>query len=692
MASATLKSQLFDKLHPDHNTGADDAGRGPVEITPSLALAVSVLYMMSVDGEIMDEESSQLQSIIGGNDVLLHRAIRYVQAHEVDTFLAQAPAVLTPQHKLCILTNVCDSLLSDGDMADVELALFDRMLKAFGHTVQSFKPYQQAIAIKHNKSVLGAFDPDTLDVGTLTPHLAFAAALLYMMAADGSIEQEEIGQLQAVVAEFSGLQKVALHYVRVVKMNQFLREAPKLLNAQSKLCILTNVCDSLLSDGRIEKVEQTLFNRMLSAFGHTETSFAPFFDTMAIKNDKPAPDREIEERELHLRVAAEKQGEIEADHLNAVSAPGDTLHAKSGAADAANQEAWVRAEAANDVENRVQHTMHENVQKVSEGFGQSDNLAKIGQNAAEQENIQKIAADPEGVNLQQIDDTRQAQNLQKVENASDAPNLQQVDTTAAGTNRQQLDSIVDAANRQQIAPEAPIAHRQKMTDVAAAPNVQQLDAPAQIKNQQKLATADTAANRQALGAENLADTRARKPGALTQGVNRQLLAQDDVAMGEIPQEVRVQNLYGAIDDLNKKLDQFEKENKSFLKNVIDIPSVQIEREWLGLPFEDEPTNQQLLTSNLANHAIPVLLTSESEVKTIASVEVVPPLLDEADLCEIDSFVHNAVHADGGPVSADPSEDVQTSESLGQGGYDLMALGIRFATGAALLVGPSMGVW
>ena len=48
--------------------------------------------------------------------------------------------------------------------------------------------------------MMGLFDMFKGDKGEeMTPHFAFATSLLYMMGADGEMDQEEIGQLLAVI-------------------------------------------------------------------------------------------------------------------------------------------------------------------------------------------------------------------------------------------------------------------------------------------------------------------------------------------------------------------------------------------------------------------------------------------------------------------------------------------------------------
>lgn len=83
---------------------------GSVHLTPYLSLVVAIVYMMVADGEISDKESSQLQSITGGDRQVLRRALAYAERHSVEQYLSDADEFLNDADRLCILLNVCDSL------------------------------------------------------------------------------------------------------------------------------------------------------------------------------------------------------------------------------------------------------------------------------------------------------------------------------------------------------------------------------------------------------------------------------------------------------------------------------------------------------------------------------------------------------------------------------------------------------
>ena len=122
-------------------------------MTPKMALGASLLYMMSADGNVEQEEIGQLVSVLGGDRAALDNALKYVRKSNVDTFLQTAPGILSEPQKRCILINLCDSLLADGSAAHTEQALFGRFLTAFGFSEDAFRPHFETIALKNDKSV-----------------------------------------------------------------------------------------------------------------------------------------------------------------------------------------------------------------------------------------------------------------------------------------------------------------------------------------------------------------------------------------------------------------------------------------------------------------------------------------------------------------------------------------------------------
>ena len=259
---------------------------GHMELSPPLILTAAILYMMSADGEVEESETSRLQSVLGGHPELLACALSYTQSVPIDTFLAEAAAALSTMDKLCILINVCDSFLADGVADEAELALFARISESFGISLSVFEPFLKTIQIKNDKAPLGPYSAELASTpqGGISHHLALAAGMLYMMAADGTITAEEIGCLQTAIGSYDGLKSLAVKYISKVKSAQFLKDIAPRLPADVRTLILINACDTMLADGVVAPAEKTLFLNMLAVFGYTEKSFAPHYKALHIKN------------------------------------------------------------------------------------------------------------------------------------------------------------------------------------------------------------------------------------------------------------------------------------------------------------------------------------------------------------------------------------------------------------------------
>lgn len=135
------------------------------QMTPHKAFAVALFYTMAADGEMDPEEVGHLLSVIGGsreggsigvganNQALLNSAMKYVRSHTPDQFLAEATPLLTTAQRLCILMNLVDSALADGEAEPEERAFFDKTQTAFGISDEEFRPYFQVLMMKSDRSV-----------------------------------------------------------------------------------------------------------------------------------------------------------------------------------------------------------------------------------------------------------------------------------------------------------------------------------------------------------------------------------------------------------------------------------------------------------------------------------------------------------------------------------------------------------
>lgn len=414
-----------------------------VHLTPYLTLACALLYMMASDGHLGEQESSHLQGVLGGDDKVLAYALHYVQSVPLEKFLIDAPEVLSTKDKWCILTNVSDALLADGDADEAELALLSQLISAFGVPEKAFKTSLTILKLKNDKSILGPYKGVKEDRQAMTPHFALAASLLYMLTADGSIGAEEIGQLEAVIGEFEGLQNVALKYVRSVKLKPFLDEARATLKREQKLYILTNVCDSMLADGSVARLEDKVFLAMVNAFGFDERSFAPYYQVFETKNFKPF------ECSFKNRAVFQHASSAEIEKLDLTN---PDL--------AANQGIWASLRVGDaDMGSAISQTMQENIQSVENSFGDQANVELVALNATDAFNLQKIEAEALSASRLKIDGE-----------ADDGLNRQKLAQDLNSDNRQLLEQDSNAINRQVISPDG------------SAPHFEELDTEARVQN------------------------------------------------------------------------------------------------------------------------------------------------------------------------------------------------------------------
>jgi len=406
------QSTVLDGLIQEKGAGNIDISEA-IKLSPPLVLTACLLYIMAADGKIQEQESSQLQQVIGGNDGLLAHALAYVKTFPVEKFLEDAPSVLSQQDKLCIMANLYDSMLADGNADKKEHEIFNTFREAFDLKKSDISLIVEVVTLKNNKDIFGEFKPITSDkLSDLSPHLAMAVSIVYMMSADGAIGQEEIGQLETMVGEFDGLQEFALQFVRKIKRGDFLNHAKHALDKPQRLCVLLNVSDSMMADEDIGMLEDKLFVSMLDAFAVKESAFKKYYEVLELKNIKPFNVSDFEYSIEHVRtLSKQEQKGIVIEDLDDQS----------------------------EVGIGIQRTMDSNTEKVINDFGSSDNIQQVQDNATHELENQRsldIKIDP---NLQKVlsgSDTDE--NIQAIGGASNSALLKVVPTDDRVENLQKV--------------------------------------------------------------------------------------------------------------------------------------------------------------------------------------------------------------------------------------------------------------
>ncbi len=123
------------------------------------------------------------------------------------------------------------------------------------------------------------------DAPTLTPRIAYAAAMIYMINADGKIEPHEVARLVQAVRNDRELLEVANRYTKIHTVEEFLASSLDILDKDQQLSVLVNLYDAILAQGEPLPPELQLFERFMQAFGYDEQEFAPYFRSIAVKNN-----------------------------------------------------------------------------------------------------------------------------------------------------------------------------------------------------------------------------------------------------------------------------------------------------------------------------------------------------------------------------------------------------------------------
>jgi uncharacterized tellurite resistance protein B-like protein len=127
-----------------------------IELNPRNALVVSLVYCMSSDGEMDSEEVAHLVSVLGPNATRqgLDACVKYARATPVEQFLGEVAPRLSAPQKLCVLLNMIDSVMADGEAEAQEQALFGKFSQAFGVSEAELEPHFRTLVAKNDRAVL----------------------------------------------------------------------------------------------------------------------------------------------------------------------------------------------------------------------------------------------------------------------------------------------------------------------------------------------------------------------------------------------------------------------------------------------------------------------------------------------------------------------------------------------------------
>jgi len=123
------------------------------ELTPAIALATSMIYMMAVDGDVSDEEMNYLAVklyAIGDAEELISLSQKYSRKQGLEAFQKEANEKLTEDQKFTVLANLIDILLADGSAEEEEQELFFSFVEAFHISEEDIQHYIDILSVKND--------------------------------------------------------------------------------------------------------------------------------------------------------------------------------------------------------------------------------------------------------------------------------------------------------------------------------------------------------------------------------------------------------------------------------------------------------------------------------------------------------------------------------------------------------------
>lgn len=137
------------------------------------------------------------------------------------------------------------------------------------------------------------------DETAMTPQLAIAAALIYcVLARSRSRSGDLTGLMHRLAEDIPGIGESptdayaligrALAYVERTPIAVFAREAAEVLDETQRLCVLLNMADHSVADGRLDPRERDFLREVQAAFALPDTRVRPYFEAIALKNIRSA--------------------------------------------------------------------------------------------------------------------------------------------------------------------------------------------------------------------------------------------------------------------------------------------------------------------------------------------------------------------------------------------------------------------
>lgn len=119
----------------------------------------------------------------------------------------------------------------------------------------------------------------------LTPNAALALAAMTIVAADGSIDQEESAGLVRILRGDRESVDLAIKLIKAQPLDECIKRVAAALDEKQRKCVAINIIDLAMADGVLAGNEQTLLTKYMAEFQLSEDFLKSVVDVISVKND-----------------------------------------------------------------------------------------------------------------------------------------------------------------------------------------------------------------------------------------------------------------------------------------------------------------------------------------------------------------------------------------------------------------------
>jgi len=125
-----------------------------------------------------------------------------------------------------------------------------------------------------------------LEALALTPPMVQAAALMYIMLANGEVATVPGGPGSPARPMMSPLLQTVRDYVNGIPFERFLQDGPPILSVKERLGVLVNTYDAMVMGGEPHDAERARFDKLTLAFGIKPEALESFRAAISAKNNR----------------------------------------------------------------------------------------------------------------------------------------------------------------------------------------------------------------------------------------------------------------------------------------------------------------------------------------------------------------------------------------------------------------------